>query len=122
LGYSFGADVMPFVANELPEDLRAKLRLVVLLSPDDYADFEFHFASWFNKTSSQQFPVMPEIMKMSPETLVIYGKEESNRPAAALHHSSLQVALVEGDHHYHNEHTPIREVVLKKLNREEAVN
>ncbi|HEY9004895.1 MAG TPA: AcvB/VirJ family lysyl-phosphatidylglycerol hydrolase [Ohtaekwangia sp.] len=115
LGYSFGADVMPFVVNRLPEDLRSKLRMVVLLSPDDYADFEFHFASWFDHTSSQEHPVMPEIEKMTAETLVIYGKDEAKKPATALHSKTLSVALVNGDHHYHNEHAPIREQVLKKL-------
>jgi Bacterial virulence protein (VirJ) len=46
IGYSFGADVMPFVVSRLAEDLKQKLRLVAIVSPSQDAEFEFHVADW----------------------------------------------------------------------------
>ena len=115
LGYSFGANVMPFIVNRLPEDLRSKLKLVVLLSPDSQADFEFHFSSWLNKTHSDSFPVLPEIKKMhGVHTMVFYGKDEAQRPAASLPEDLVQIILVNGDHHYRYEHASMSATIVKK--------
>ncbi|HEX4618884.1 MAG TPA: AcvB/VirJ family lysyl-phosphatidylglycerol hydrolase, partial [Steroidobacteraceae bacterium] len=40
IGYSFGADVLPFVVNRLPADLRARVASVSLLGIDSNASFE----------------------------------------------------------------------------------
>ncbi len=42
IGYSFGADVLPALANRLPRDLRDRVDLAVFLGLSDYAAFEFH--------------------------------------------------------------------------------
>ena len=42
IGYSFGADVLPFFASRLPPDLRASVALVVLLGASPTAAFECH--------------------------------------------------------------------------------
>ena len=51
IGYSFGADVMPFLANRLPPDLAAKVSLIVLMGPSGAADFRFHPTEWLGKPS-----------------------------------------------------------------------
>ena len=47
IGYSFGADIVPFVINRLPAELKSHVREAILLSPDSHADFEFHLSSWW---------------------------------------------------------------------------
>ena len=39
IGYSFGADVMPFLVSRLPPELAKKVSLVVLMGPTRIADF-----------------------------------------------------------------------------------
>ena len=115
LGYSFGADVIPFVVNRLPEDLKNKLKAVVLLSPDSHADFEFHLGSWFDKSSSQALPVLPALEKMRYiHTLVIYGNEENIKLASLLPKEFKEV-FVSGDHHYKNNHQYISLVILNTI-------
>lgn len=115
LGYSFGADVIPFVVNRMPEDLKNKLNMVVLLSPDSHADFEFHFASWFDHSSAQAFPVLPALQKMQHiNTLVFYGKNEKDRLAFELPKEFKEV-FVPGGHGYENNHKFISQEVVKAL-------
>lgn len=115
LGYSFGADVIPFVVNRLPEDLKNKLEMVVLLSPDSHADFEFHFASWFDHSSAQAFPVLPALQKMQHvNTLVFYGQQEKDRLAFELP-KEFKEAFVAGGHGYENNHQHISQVIVKTL-------
>jgi type IV secretory pathway VirJ component len=47
IGYSRGADVVPFVAPRLPDPLRAALRLVALIGPSTFAELEVHAIDLF---------------------------------------------------------------------------
>ena len=49
IGYSFGADVLPFVVNRLPAELRARVVSVSLLGIDASASFEVHLSDWVGK-------------------------------------------------------------------------
>jgi type IV secretory pathway VirJ component len=121
LGYSFGADVMPYAVNRLPEDLKARLKMVVLLSPSNYADFEFHFSSWLNQVHSRNFPVLPELEKMKAvHTIIFYGKEEPKKPAAPLAGGSIEVVMVNGDHHYNYDHASMSGIIVKKTKERES--
>ena len=51
IGYSFGADVLPFMASELSPDLRKKIQLIAFLGLDQTAEFEFHVTDWIGQTS-----------------------------------------------------------------------
>ena len=44
IGYSFGADVAPFLINRLPASTRGRVAAVTLLGPSGNASFEFHVA------------------------------------------------------------------------------
>ena len=116
LGYSFGADVIPFVVNRMPEQVKNKLDMVVLLSPDSHADFEFHFASWFDSSSSQALPVLPELKRMQHvNTLVFYGQQEKDHLAFELP-KEFKEDFVAGGHGYENNHKNISQVIIKTYN------
>jgi len=113
LGYSFGADVIPFVVNRMPEEIKNKLDMVVLLSPDSHADFEFHFASWFDHSSAQAYPVLPELKRMQHvHTLVFYGQQEKDHLAFELP-KEFKEDFVAGGHGYENNHKKISQVIIK---------
>src|SRR5438309_9001508 len=59
IGYSFGADVMPFAQTRLPKTILQHLKTTLLLSPSERTDFEVHLLDAF--TSSHSLPVMEEI-------------------------------------------------------------
>jgi type IV secretory pathway VirJ component len=46
IGYSFGADVLPFLARRLPAELKTQIEKVVLLGPSTHAHFEFKLTDW----------------------------------------------------------------------------
>ncbi len=63
-GYSFGADVLPFIVNKLPEAMKKKLVSVVLLSPSTTTDFEIHWADIFGISKKRSIDVVAEINRM----------------------------------------------------------
>src|SRR5262249_42736747 len=64
IGSSFGADVLPAVANRLPPDLQERLRLIALIGPSHTATFEFHVGDWLGIGGDKGLPVAPEVKKL----------------------------------------------------------
>jgi len=60
VGYSLGADVLPFLADRLPADLLQRVRLIALLGPSHTTPFEIRIKE--NKAS--ELPVKPEVLKL----------------------------------------------------------
>ncbi|HEY8021321.1 MAG TPA: AcvB/VirJ family lysyl-phosphatidylglycerol hydrolase [Thermoanaerobaculia bacterium] len=78
IGYSFGADVVPFFVNRLPRSLRARIPLVALIGPDRRADFRLRLADLLGRDGKDSVPVVPEIQKLrGTPILCSYGERET---------------------------------------------
>lgn len=114
LGYSFGADVMPFVFNRLPETLKHQVALVALLAPTATAEFEFHVSDWLGGDSNTARPTAPELAKMQgTHVLCLQGETEqvlscNNAP----HGKSLSLP---GGHHFDGDYVALTRLVLNEL-------
>lgn len=116
IGYSFGADVLPFAMSRLPDDLLGRVRLAVLLGPDREADFEFHITDWLGagrrKTSR---PILPEIEKLRGKRLLcFYGKKEDKSPCRQLGPDLAERITMEGGHHFGGNYQMIAEMILDR--------
>ncbi|MES2530017.1 MAG: AcvB/VirJ family lysyl-phosphatidylglycerol hydrolase [Pseudomonadota bacterium] len=99
IGFSQGADVMPFAVNRLPAATRASVRLTALLAPGKKAAFEFHVSNWIGASGDK--PIEPEAKKMSGATLCVYGVEERDSalcPDIAAN-PGVKVIATPGGHH-----------------------
>ena len=78
IGFSQGADVLPFVVNRLPAATRERLRMVALLSLSQTAVFEFHLQNWLGG-DEDAMPVEPELRKMKGvRALCVYGEDDED--------------------------------------------
>jgi type IV secretory pathway VirJ component len=83
VGYSFGADVMPFIVNRLPPDLRARIASVNLLALGQKADFEVHVAGWIGSAGSDALPIAPELARTTDlRRLCFYGAGDRESAAS----------------------------------------
>ncbi|HEY0272259.1 MAG TPA: AcvB/VirJ family lysyl-phosphatidylglycerol hydrolase, partial [Chitinophaga sp.] len=64
VGYSFGADVMPFIYSHLPAALQANVKQLVLLSPSASTDLQVHVADMIGKPVKRSLDVPAEINKI----------------------------------------------------------
>lgn len=80
IGYSFGADVMPFVYNRLPENLREHVTLIALLGFSKTADFEITVRGWLGEPpGTDAIPTAPEAEKIPPRLMqCFYGSDEGD--------------------------------------------
>ena len=101
IGYSFGAEVMPFLFNRLPDEQKKRVKAIALLSPGEKADFEFHISSWLNQSSDKAKPVAPELEKMYDYRLLfLFGSDENTAWLKPMIKGNFQIKTFEGGHHY----------------------
>jgi type IV secretory pathway VirJ component len=115
IGFSQGADVMPFIVNRLPATTRERLRMVALLSLSETAVFEFHLQNWIG-AAKNTIPVTPELLRMKGvRGLCVYGADETDslctKPAA----KSLQVVKVNGGHHFDGNYAKLAALLLSHM-------
>lgn len=105
IGYSRGADVLPFMATRLPSDLLTRVRLVALLGAAPNANFKFHLIDLIsNKKRKDDLMTVPEIEQLASSgtrVLCVYGTDESESacPSLASVHG-VTVAAMPGGHHF----------------------
>lgn len=102
IGYSFGADVLPFIANNLSDSTRQKISLIALLGMGKTAAFEFRLSSWMNADKSpDRLPILPEIEKLRwAKSVCIYGLEDKDANCLPTTQYGVKAISMSGDHHF----------------------
>ena len=119
IGYSFGADVMPFAYNRLPADLRAHVALMALLGFAQNADFEITVGGWLGEaTSADALPIKPEIAKVPPALIqCFYGIDEDDTMCPALAASGVEQIKTAGGHHFDGDYAKLAKQILDGLRK-----
>jgi type IV secretory pathway VirJ component len=114
VGYSRGADVLPFMASRLPEDLRARVRLVALLGISQRAGFELHLTDFLGG-SGHGSPTAPEIRKLrGMPVLCVYGSDETDSACRGLSPDLANEMSLPGGHHFGGAYREIARSILQK--------
>jgi type IV secretory pathway VirJ component len=112
IGYSFGADVLPFVVNRLPPDLRARVASVSLLGIDAHASFEVHIAEWVGGDEGGP-PTRPELAELAGvPVLCIYGEGETDSICPGLPHGTATSEQIGAGHHFGGEYSRLADRIL----------
>lgn len=116
IGYSLGADVLPFMANRLPRELLDHVSLIALLGPDEKIDFEFHLSYWMGGSlGSNALPVLPEVKKLYGKKILCFcGDEETDSLCHKMNASLAKTIVLKGGHHFGGDYEGIAETILKE--------
>jgi type IV secretory pathway VirJ component len=119
IGFSFGADVLPFVYNQLPPPLRQRVTMITLLSASRAADWEIRVAGWLGVApSSEATPLDPAIRQILGKKIqCFYGEQDTNSYCPALALSGAEVIEKKGSHHFDGDYGLIAHQILDGLNR-----
>ena len=99
IGYSFGADTLPFMIAGLPPAERAKVAGLVSIAGSTTAEFKFSTLDWFTDQQSGP-PVAPALLALAPlPVLCIYGNDDRGALCPTLPSGSVRDLALPGDHH-----------------------
>jgi type IV secretory pathway VirJ component len=113
VGYSFGADVTPFLVNRLPAAARNRISRVALLSPSDNAVFEFHLASWFGGGADPRNPTRSEIEKLSVPVVCVAATDEAHSVCRQITIPQLRLVTIGQGHHFSGEYARVADAILQ---------
>lgn len=114
-GYSFGADVLPFLVSRLPPELRSRVALVSLLGLSEQASFEFHVAGWLGFETGHH-PTAPEVARLqATHVLCLRGEDEADSACRLLQGPAVHTVTLPGGHHFGGDYERIAEMLLAEL-------
>lgn len=115
VGFSFGAEVIPFLYTRLPDDLKQKVKRLILITPASTSDFKIHFSDMMGVDHTYAHDVVKEIEKIrTARVLAIFGEEESSSFPITHKQDNFQISFVKGSHHFTDAKT-VMEMILNEL-------
>ena len=117
VGFSLGADVLPFMVSRLPPTLRENLAGMVLLSPSRTVDFQFHISNWLHSADSSPHDPAAELADIRGlPVLCIYGDEDSEGmcPLIGSRPGTMVIGLP-GDHHFNGDYASVMRLIRENF-------
>lgn len=115
IGYSRGADVLPFMASRLSRELFSRTGLIALLGAEHDIEFEFHVSDWLpGSLKDSGHKVKPELEKLAHDNvLCIYGADESEPLCPDLDPQKFTIHRMPGGHHFGGDYNALAELIIR---------
>ena len=119
IGYSRGADVLPFALNRLPPDLKPRIAFVAFLGLGPSVEFELHVPGFLGGGKHEPtLPVRPELEKLrGMRLLCFYGSEDTDTLCKDLDPSLVQCIAVHSGHRIRGNYGPVADALLEEIAR-----
>lgn len=113
IGYSFGADVMPFLYDRLPAALRGKVALISLLGLESKADWEITVSGWLGEPpSAAAIPIAPAMAKVPPRLIqCFYGEQEAESACPDFAKNGIELIKTSGGHHFGHDYDAVVDTI-----------
>jgi type IV secretory pathway VirJ component len=117
IGYSLGADVLPFLVTRLDPGARARVAGMTVLGTGRWATFEFHLSDWLSSTpASRQYPVADEIGRIADlPILCVYGSDEPDSACSLAKGANVTKVATPGGHHFAGEYELLAQRILRHI-------
>ena len=119
-GFSFGADIVPFLVNRFPGEIKSRLISSILISPDKTCDFEIHLSDMLNLGISKgRYNVVNEIQKSDFKKMVaVFGYDENKDNQQAFKQTGIKVEILPGNHHFDSGYEALANLIMTEMRRE----
>jgi type IV secretory pathway VirJ component len=117
IGFSLGADVLPFMVSRLPVAERARIADIALLSLSHTVDFEFHVSAWLGGSQGDTHQVAPELKKITEPVLCVYGTTDDDTLCREFEAPNVAVSALPGDHHYEGDFGAVTRLIMAHLQK-----
>jgi type IV secretory pathway VirJ component len=118
VGYSFGADVLPFILNRLPKEIQDKTLVSFIMASSGSTDFEIHWSDILGGNTKRSMDVVSEINKMDGERLVIItAADDGYLDVNRITLNKFTHEVLPGGHHFDGDTDEITRVIMNHIYR-----
>ncbi len=110
VGYSQGADMMPFILNRLPVAARSQIATAAAIGISNNAVFEFHISNWL--TDPVGTPTLPELKKIGGIPFTCIYADEADSICPQLSPKTTILIKLPGGHHFNGDYAAVAKAVL----------
>lgn len=117
LGYSRGADMLPFVATRLAPDVRSRVTLLGMYGLARAASFKFYWSDMVtDKQRPTDLPVAPELARLRGMSMFcVYGADETDTACRDADPALIQRVGKGGGHHFDKDYASLGALVVKGI-------
>jgi type IV secretory pathway VirJ component len=113
VGYSFGAGILPFAVNRLPEPERAAVIELSLLGLESRAPFEIAVTGWLGGVPADAPEVLPELLKLDLSRVQCFlGEDEEDTLCPDPHLAKAEIIRTPGGHHFDGDYRALARRIL----------
>jgi type IV secretory pathway VirJ component len=115
VGYSQGADTLPFMINRLDAGVHRLVQGTVLIAMSAEAFFEFHVSHWL-RTPTGGLPTLPEVTsgQLGPVSCV-YGADEDDTACRGLSGPNIRAVELAGGHHFDGDYAAVSAAIIREM-------
>lgn len=99
IGFSFGADVLPYTVNRLPDRYQDKIKHLVLISPGHYTQFEITLTGLLN-IDRYGIPVLPELKAIRQLPVLMVCNDARNSISKEVNNANYTHLILPGGHSF----------------------
>jgi len=116
IGYSFGADDLPYIVGNLSPVVRPAVVRLSMLGLSGTADFQFHLASWLDISGENSLPTLPAIERLRGTPMqCIRGEEEKHSACPSIPAGLVDQVSLPGGHHFGGNGAALAAAILRGL-------
>jgi type IV secretory pathway VirJ component len=111
IGYSMGADVLPFALNRMSAATRSRVTAAAAIAPGMTAQFEFHLTNWLG-SDHDGLPIAPEVARLRVPFTCIYADGDRGGICPDLDTTRYRVVNLPGGHHFNGDYARLAQELL----------
>ena len=118
VGFSFGAEIVPFVINRLPPAYRNSLVGAVMLSPSTASDFAIHVSDMVVHDKAGSYPTLPEVKAIKSLPLLCVQGADDDSPVKLCPHlqqPNVTTVTLPGSHHFDDDYGVLYRSIADRL-------
>lgn len=102
VGYSYGAEIAPFIYNRFDDNFKKNISKLIIIGPTEVNDFQIHVDQYVYEPVQYGYSVVKEINKIKnlPLTIVLSDDENGIFPTNKITVKNFQFLHIKGTHDY----------------------
>jgi type IV secretory pathway VirJ component len=114
MGYSMGSDILPFAFNLLTEKTKSKCSSLVMIAPDQLAQFEIKLMNYISPPITGK-SVYDELTKINQCPVYIICDDSETALCHRLDNATWNFQLLPGGHHFDGDYSTLNRMIGKLL-------